>query len=146
MLAEKEAGKLIAKVERAIMEHNEKGEILKKAADALKEPTNLEQDAVAIDVIDKGKGRALERDLSPDSEADSEDHDLPRTPAGQEHGVKTRALRQRLRESRVVLHRVKFLQGDVYHVLGKTHSDAEDKAYAAAEEIRRDLLKSKQLS
>ena len=46
------------------------------------------------------------------------------------------------RESRVTLHRVKFLQGDVYHVLGGSNAAAEDAAYAAAEDIRRGLLKS----
>lgn len=91
----------------------------------------------------KGKGKAKERDISPSSDVeDAEDYDLPKTPAGQEHGIKRRALQQRLRESNVTLHRVKFLQGDVYHVLGGSHSAAEDAAYAAAEEIRRNLLRS----
>lgn len=98
-----------------------------------------------IDPLDvKGKGKAIERDESepPSSDEDAEDYDLPKTPAGQEHGIKRRALQQRLRESNVTLHRVKFLQGDVYHVLGGSHSAAEDAAYAAAEEIRRSLLRS----
>lgn len=138
LAAEQEADKLIAEVERAMAEHEEAGEALKAA-----HPKVLEAMAdTAAEGNEKGKGKAAERDGSPDSD-DSEDHDMPKTPAGVEHGIKKRALRQRLRESRVVLHRVKFLQGDVYHVLGGAHAGAEDKAYAVAEEIRRDLLKSK---
>ena len=34
-----------------------------------------------------------------------------------------------------------LLQGDLYHVLGKAHSQAEDAAYESAELIRRELLK-----
>lgn len=140
LLAEKEANKLIEEIKAAIAEHDDKGELLKKEAATLRElrkPETIEQSH------DKGKGKALERDVSPSSDADSEDHDLPRTPAGQEHGIKRRALQQRLRECNVTLHRVKFLQGDVYHVLGGQYSTAEDEAYVAAEDIRRGLLKSK---
>ena len=83
------------------------------------------------------------------------------------------ALQQRLREAQIVLHKVYFLKGDVryvsfpslspyvalstlididailslqvYHILGATHSDAENEAYAGAEELRRLLLKSKRI-
>ena len=34
------------------------------------------------------------------------------------------------------------MQGDVYHVLGKSYEDAENDAYAAAEDLRKELLKS----
>lgn len=136
-MAEKEANKLIDEVRAIIGEHEEKGDVLKKEAAALRELRNPE---IVEETNDKGKGKAPEREDTPSSDADSEDHDLPKTPAGQEHGIKRRALQQRLRECNVTLHRVKFLQGDVYHVLG---APQEDEAYAAAEEIRRGLLKSK---
>lgn len=94
-----------------------------------------------------GKGKEREREASVVSSAfsddsSSEDRGLPRTPAGKEHRSKRGALRNRLRECRLVLHRVKFLQGDVYHVLGDSHSPLENDAYGAAEVIRRELLKS----
>ena len=140
LLAEKEANKLIEESKAAIAEHEEKGDVLKKEAATLRELRNPQ--TVEHSSSDKGKGKAPERDNSPSSDADSEDDDLPKTPAGQEHGIKRRALQHRLRECNVTLHRVKFLQGDVYHVLGGQNSTAEDEAYAAAEGIRRSLLKS----
>lgn len=76
-----------------------------------------------------------------DDVEDVEDRGLPKTPAGEEHSIKRRALQQRLRECLMVMHRVKFLQGDVYHVLGASQSDKEDAAYAAAETLRKNLLK-----
>jgi E3 ubiquitin-protein ligase SHPRH len=140
LLAEKEANKLIEETKTAIAEHEAKGDALKKEAATLRELRNSEPTEQSND---KGKGKAPERETTPSSDMAAEDDDLPKTPAGQEHGIKRRALQQRLRECHVTLHRVKFLQGDVYHVLGGQHSTAEDEAYAAAEEIRRDLLKSK---
>lgn len=139
-IAEKDCNDLIEHVKTAIAEHAEKGDILKKEVLALKE--SLPRRDLAEASRDEGKGKAPERELSPISDADSEDHDLPKTPAGQEHGNKRRALQQRLRESHVTLHKIKFLQGDVYHVLGASHSAEEDAAYAAADVIRRSLLKS----
>lgn len=138
LVAEKEADKLIEEIKTVIADHEEKGEVLKKEAAALRESRNQE----TVERVDhKGKGKAVEREASPTLDEDA-DYDLPKTPAGQEHGIKRRALQQRLRESRVTLHRVKFLQGDVYHVLGGSNAAAEDAAYAAAEDIRRGLLKS----
>ena len=135
-LAENEANELIEQVKAAIAEHAKKCEILKKDTEVAK--ASRSQDSRAAD-----KGNAYDRDLSPISDADSEDHDLPKTPAGQEHGNKRRALQQRLRECYVTLHKVKFLQGDVYHVLGQSNSADEDAAYAAADDIRKSLLRSK---
>ena len=138
-MAETGANKLIEEIKTVIAEHQEKGEVLKKEAATLRElrnPETVEQSN------DKGKGKAPQRENSPSSDANLEDDDLPKTPAGVEHGIKRRALQQRLRECNVTLHRVKFLQGDVYHVLGESHSTMEDSAYATAEEIRRGLLKS----
>ena len=66
---------------------------------------------------------------------------MPKTPAGKQHKAQRGALKSRLREARLTLHRIKFLLGDVYHVLGGVHSTSEDAAYEVAEQIRRDLLK-----
>ena len=46
-----------------------------------------------------------------------------------------------MREARISLHKIKFLQGDVYHVLGKSYEVSENEAYAAAEDLRRLLLR-----
>ncbi|KAF8870912.1 SNF2 family N-terminal domain-containing protein [Gymnopilus junonius] len=89
---------------------------------------------------DKGKGKARERvDEDEGSEVDPEEFGLPKTPAGDEHRTKRRAIKQRLRDGYLLLHRVVFLKGDVYHVLQK--SDKEDAAYHAADKLRRELLK-----
>ena len=39
-----------------------------------------------------------------------------------------------LQEGYVILHKVKFLQGDVYHILGQTSAD-EDVAYAVVDAL-----------
>lgn len=130
-----------------LAEHDAKGEIMKQEARALREVRNeiYSNDTEQVPSSrDKGKGK--ERQMSPESEIDEEDtlddRDIPRTPAGHEHKVKRRAIQQRIRDGRLLLHRVKFLQGDVYHVLGASHGPSEDAAYATAEELRRELLKS----
>jgi E3 ubiquitin-protein ligase SHPRH len=74
-----------------------------------------------------------------EEEEEGEDLGLPKTPAGDEHRTKRSAIKQRLRECRLLLHKVNFLQGDVFHVLGK--SEEEDAAYQAADELRHQLLK-----
>ncbi|THH15865.1 hypothetical protein EW146_g4683 [Bondarzewia mesenterica] len=138
--AEKEANQLIDDVEVAIADHEAKGEELKKETANLRESRGerIHYDEPGPS-SDKGKARI--REGSPDSESDSVDADLPRTSAGEEYEIKRRALQQRLREGCVALHRVKFLQGDVYHVMGEPHAPEEDAAYAVAEELRRRLLK-----
>jgi E3 ubiquitin-protein ligase SHPRH len=45
----------------------------------------------------------------------------------------------RLREARILLHKVQFLLGDAYHRLGCTAD--EDSSYSAAEHIRKQLLR-----
>ncbi|THU89639.1 hypothetical protein K435DRAFT_760893 [Dendrothele bispora CBS 962.96] len=143
---EKETLKLRKEIETAIAEHKVKGEALKKEAAALRAERSLGANEGSND---KGKGK--ERASSPsdiedeeeedDDEENEDDRGLPKTPAGREHRDKGRALRQRLREAMIVLHRVKFLQGDVYHNLGPTESANEDKSYGDAELLRRNLLK-----
>ncbi|KAF9459395.1 SNF2 family N-terminal domain-containing protein [Collybia nuda] len=128
--AEKEATALTEDVKNALAEHSVKGALLKKEAST----------AIPEDERLPGKGKERQRDVSEVTQ-DSSDNDLPHSPAGDEHGKKRGALQNRLRECRLILHRVKFLQGDLHHILGASHSVAEDAAYAAAEEIRRSLLK-----
>lgn len=147
IMAEQEANEIIDDIKTTIAEHQVKGEALKNEARALRE--FRQQDLPDLSKTDKGKGK---RAMSPladvdediddiDDIEDVEDRGLPKTPAGEEHSIKRRALQQRLRECLIVLHRVKFLQGDVYHVLGASQSDKEDASYAAAETLRKNLLK-----
>lgn len=123
--------------------HDARGEKLKEEAVALR----IEQ-VKAVDVEDesgKNKQRAViedkESSLNLDEDGDEYAAGIPKTRAGAEHILKRVTLVKRLRDCNLVLHKVKFLQGDVYHVLGTSYSDAEDAAYAAAERLRRDLLK-----
>jgi E3 ubiquitin-protein ligase SHPRH len=70
-----------------------------------------------------------------DAEAgDDERSGIARTPAGEAFLAAQRALAARLREVRVLQHKVKFVQGDALHVLGLV--DEERAAYAAAERLR----------
>ncbi|KAG2135375.1 SNF2 family N-terminal domain-containing protein [Suillus bovinus] len=135
--AEQEANEIIDDIKTNIAEHHVKGEALKNEARALRE--SRQKDLPDLSKTDKGKGK---RAMSPLTDVDEGHRGLPKTPAGEEHSIRRRALQQRLRECLIVLHRVKFLQGDVYHVLGALQSDKEDAAYAAAEKLRKDLLKS----
>ncbi|KAG7442066.1 uncharacterized protein BT62DRAFT_982607 [Guyanagaster necrorhizus] len=131
LTAENEVNKLIDEIESAIKDHDAKGDVLKKEAAARR---------ASQPELPSRKGK--ERELSWTPSEDTDDDGLPDTPAGEEHGVKRRALQQRLRESLMVLHRVKFLQGDVYHVLGDSFSAEESAAYTLCEEMRCNLLKS----
>ncbi|KAH8101241.1 SNF2 family N-terminal domain-containing protein [Cristinia sonorae] len=132
--AEKEANNLIAAIQSAIKEHDAHGKVLKAQALAAREEL---EDEVAMD---KGKGKAREREDSPMSETSEEDSDLPKNAIGKEHADKRRALHSRLREAQISLHKVHFLKGDVYHALGESYAKTEDEAYGAAEELRRLLL------
>ncbi|KAA1466872.1 hypothetical protein DENSPDRAFT_831779 [Dentipellis sp. KUC8613] len=142
--AEKEVDQLIQEINTALEQHAEKGEVLKKEAAALREARahDVQDDRETGDSSRKGKGKAVEeKENTPASEGMDEDGDIPKTPAGEEHIAKKRGMQARLRECYVSRHRIKFLQGDVYHVMGETKSAEEDTAYAAAEDLRRQLLK-----
>ncbi|EGN92623.1 hypothetical protein SERLA73DRAFT_79438 [Serpula lacrymans var. lacrymans S7.3] len=138
LLAEKELEQHIEEIKNAITEHGDKGEALKKEATLLGEPRTQKSST------NNGAGKGKMREMSPltEDESDDGDSDLPHTPAGEEHRIKKRALQQRLRECHMVLHQIKFLQGDIYHSLGQSYSESEDAAYEAAEKIRKDLLKA----
>ncbi|CAL1697614.1 unnamed protein product [Somion occarium] len=145
LFAEKEAHNLIADIQEALEEHAAKGKMLK--TQALEAQTAFGRDVANPDDSEddsmEGKGKSRARESTPsDISMDSEDADVPKNAAGEEHAHKRRALQQRLRECQISLHKVYFLKGDVYHVLGATFSDSENDAYASAEELRRLLLKS----
>lgn len=127
--AEKEANNLIKDIEAAIVSHDQEGRRLKGEAAALTAGHDRDNGS-GTGSNDKGKGRAESEDSD----------DLPKNAAGEEHRVKRRALQQRLRECQIVMHRVAFLKGDVYHILG--NADQETAAYEKADDLRRILLRS----
>lgn len=135
-MAEKEVDRLTEELQRAIKEHNAKDEALKRQPlNTIQSENQNQEDEVIPEGGNSGKGK--ERERSPISN----NQNIPRLILDEEHAAKRRVLQQRLREMRLVLHRVKFLQGDVYHVLGGQYSAAETEAYGVADEIRRDLLR-----
>ena len=150
-LAEKDTQKHLEEIQTALAKHDVKGKEMKAEAARLRQG-RARASSPDVNVTQKGKGKERERfnddedeededeENERDSEVDPEEKDLPKTPAGEEHRIKRRAIKQRVREGQLVLHRVKFLQGDVFHVLGK--SADEDAAYQAAETVRHGLLKS----
>lgn len=128
--------KLMTDIQLALDKHNEAGKIMKEQAAA------EERSDAGTSATSKGKVKQLARNASSHLSEDGEDDDLPHDAAGEEHRNKKRALQQRLRECQIVMHKVHFLKGDVYHVLRENHSNDESAAYAAAEDLRRILLKS----
>lgn len=89
---------------------------------------SLEQDASG----DNGEGKGKEKESPPDPRVGEDDD------AGKRGGIANR-----LREAELLLHKVTFLMGDIYHTLGAKYSKEEESAYAKAELIRRKLLKGK---
>jgi len=87
---------------------------------------SLEQAVSDDDTTGKGK----EKESLPESR-NGEDDD-----AGKRGGITNR-----IREAELLLHKVTFLMGDMYHTLGEKYSREEESAYAKAELIRRKLLK-----
>jgi len=87
---------------------------------------SLEQDTAG----DNTKGKGKEKESPPDTRSGEDDD------AGKRGGIANR-----LREAELLLHKVTFLMGDVYHTLGAKYSKEEEEAYAKAELIRRKLLK-----
>lgn len=131
---------LCAEICDVIADHNAKGEILKEEAAAAAQRLASEN-AENAGSSSKAKDKHVQRDYSEPVSEGTADDGLPKTPAGDEHRNKKRALQSRLRECHVVLHQLHFLLGDIYHVLGEKYSTKEDEAYAAAEELRKRLLK-----
>ena len=155
-LAEKDSLKHLEEIQTTLAKHDAKGKEMKAEVARLRQ-ARARASSTEVTVTQKGKGKERERfsddgsededeedGIDRDGEVDPEEKDLPKTPAGEEHRIKRRAIKQRLREGQLVLHRVKFLKGDVFHVLGK--SADEDAAYQAAESLRHGLLKSPLIS
>ena len=155
-LAEKDTQKHLEEIQTTLAKHDAVGKEMKAEAARLRQ-ARAQALSPEVTVTQKRKGKERERfnsdededdddddESEHDDEVDPEEKDLPKTPAGEEHRIKRRAIKQRLREGQLVLHRVKFLQGDVFHVLGK--STDEDAAYQAAEILRHGLLKSSFIS
>lgn len=140
---EEEANNLIADINDALAEHAKEGERLKTEAAQLRAFRRPGSDpGPSNEAQGNGKGKGTAREQSDSPELDLEDEEgIPRTPAGDAHRTKGQSLQLRLREARIVLHKIKFLQGDVYHILGKSYEESENEAYASAEDLRRMLLK-----
>ena len=110
LLAEQEIKQVIEDVKAAVVEHDKKGDALKQDTSALRNPRQ-KTPVPSPDEDSAGKGKGKAQDDVERSDVDAtEDKDLPRTPAGEEHASKRRALQMRLREYKVTLHKVKFLQ------------------------------------
>ncbi|KZT00238.1 uncharacterized protein LAESUDRAFT_816623 [Laetiporus sulphureus 93-53] len=138
LATEKDAQALIGDIEAALAEHAKKGDELKASTAKLRESREQADPATR----DKGKGLASSANFDESSdEAESDDDDIPRNPVGDEHRAKKGALQNRLRECRITFHKISFLKGDVYHILGEAFANEESAAYAQAEELRRVLLK-----
>ena len=146
--AEKEADKYIEDIRDTLAKHDAKGKEMKEEAARLRQ----ERAEEPLDDNEKGKGKERDmrdEDVGPDAEDDADEEDLeekglPKTPAGEEHRHKRAALKQRMREGRLLLHRVHFLLGDIHHVLGDTAM--EEVSYERAERLRRELLRSMPVS
>ena len=146
LAAEKEAEKLIADVLEAMEAHAKEGERLKAEVRAARRQNSSDAQS-DVSAGDKGKGkgkeRAMDRDEAHDLEQPADDDDIPRNAIGEAYKGKQIAITSRLREARISFHKVQFLLGDVYHVLGSAYEDTENKAYASAEDMRRLLLRSR---
>ncbi|KAI0830062.1 SNF2 family N-terminal domain-containing protein [Trametes gibbosa] len=140
LAAETDARKLVSDLNDVLAEHTEEGEKLKtETARRREERCQIAHHHPA----DEGKGKNRARSDTPDHESvDADDEGLPQNSVGDAHRTKAAALNGRIRDARIILHKVKFLQGDIYHVLGEHYANQENDAYAAAEELRRVLLKS----
>jgi len=89
-----------------------------------------------ITSIDKGKGKETSHS---DSGSDGDGSSLlPANAEGEEHRAQRMPMTIRIREIQVVLHRIGFCLGDLYHTLGKENEEREN--YEAAETQRRSLL------
>ncbi|KAI1790830.1 SNF2 family N-terminal domain-containing protein, partial [Ganoderma leucocontextum] len=143
--AEQEADKLITDLQEALVEHAKEREKLKAELRASRRQgsAGAQSHTSKSDEgeCDKDKGKERAHSETPQIDLDADEEGLPRNVIGEAHKAKSTYLHGRMREARIALHRIKFLQGDVYHVLGKSYEVSENEAYAAAEELRRLLLR-----
>ena len=149
---ERTSDEVIADVLSAITDHDDEGANLKAEAAWLRAERRKRQ-AFGDNEVEGTEG--IRRDgllddsfstFDDESDNKSDDSGLPKTPAGDEHLHKSRALQQRLRDCYLTLYKVKFLQGDMYHWMGEFKVVEEELAYKAAEGIRKKLLKCMFLS
>ncbi|KAG8965698.1 hypothetical protein FRC00_003173 [Tulasnella sp. 408] len=134
---------LIEELREVLESHDEKGNQLIKEANARagggESAIGIDEDqrqAANTDPKGKGKATAAESDgtSSPNPEL------LPASAEGEEHRHIRQGLLARIREAQVVLHRIEFCLGDLYHQLGKAKE--EEDSYGEAEGLRRSLLKT----
>jgi E3 ubiquitin-protein ligase SHPRH len=109
-----------------------KGEVIVAEAEANKAKKLIDHEDDQPDVVE-------DESDDEDGSIDSNELKMPKTPAGDEHRTRIRALHSRIRELQVVQHKIAFLLGDVYHVLGRT--EVEDASYAKADALRKELLR-----
>jgi E3 ubiquitin-protein ligase SHPRH len=153
--AEREADELVADILSAITDHDAKGVELKAEMASLRAERGKKQVFGDNEIYDSEGTEGTRRDGPLDDSLSTFDHDndhgsdgggLPKTPAGDEHLHKSRALQQRLRDCYLTLHKAKFIQGDMYHWMGESKAVEEELAYKAADGIRKKLLKCMFLS
>jgi E3 ubiquitin-protein ligase SHPRH len=136
--AEKEADGVISEILSSIADHDAEGQKLIAEATILRRKRREMQHAEK----DGDDERQTDHHSSTFDDDDLSDYEaLPKNVAGEEHLHKSRVLQQRLRECYLAMHRVKFLQGDVYHWMGESKAGEEAAAYAAADGLRSKLLK-----
>ncbi|GLB44340.1 putative SNF2 family N-terminal domain [Lyophyllum shimeji] len=146
--AEREARALVDEAKGALDRYMAARRRERKGKKALQGPPD---EVPAGDVVlEKGKGKQravseetveYESDVEEDESEDEVEAVKGKRKMGEERGQRKGALRNRLRECRIALHRAKFLQGDMYHSLGAEFAEQENMAYREAEEMRRGLLK-----
>ena len=146
LAAEKEADKLIAEILNVASAHAKEGERLRAEVRAARRQSSTGPSNDG----GKGKEKAKEAEESRDEdqvlEHEADEDDIPRNAMGEAYKGKLIAINSRLREARIAMHKVKFLLGDVYHILGAMYEQQENDAYAAADDMRRVLLKSESMS
>ncbi|KAG8904371.1 hypothetical protein FRC01_008755, partial [Tulasnella sp. 417] len=139
---------LIEELSETLASHDEKGKQLIKEANTR---AGGEDSAIGTNSMDevphqvangdpKGKGKGKATDTEPDDTSSPNPELLPANAEGDEHRHIRQGLLARIREAQVVLHRIEFCLGDLYHQLGKVKE--EEESYANAEALRRSLLKT----
>ncbi|KAG9016567.1 hypothetical protein FRB90_003006 [Tulasnella sp. 427] len=135
---------IIEELKEVLAKHDEKGKQLIKEANARAGGEDSvigvseEKQPVNGDLKGKGKAPAPGSDSGESSSPNPEL--LPASAEGDEHRHVRQGLLARIREAQVVLHRIEFSLGDLYHQLGKVKE--EEDSYERAETLRRSLLKT----
>lgn len=141
---ENDTNEVIEEIEDVIHDHDLVGQALEGGATigrSSTEPLDLSLQSPLKGKAARGPQETTEDEF--DEPSGSEEIDLPKTLARNAHKSKKRALLQRLREFKLLLHRIKFLQGDLWSARGELYAVPESEAYEAADQIRRTLLNGK---